>query len=418
MAESSRTYALHVVSRWLKTGAFPDRLIAADAPDRAFVMEIVYGVVRYRRLLLWVVDRCVARRPNDVVLAALMVGCYQLLFMDRVPAYAAVNETVAAAGRKRPFAGFLNAVLRRMDREREELRREIRGLPLAIRESHPEVLVERWAAAFGPEAAASLCRWNNMPAEVGIRIATGDVGIDRFREQLAAAGIEAALHPADPERFLVLPRGCSVASLPGYAEGHFVVQDPATAMAARLLDVQPGSRVLDACAAPGGKAMLIAEQLGPDGRLVAMDLHEDRLVRLRANLKRTRHAAVDLVRGDAADPPASLVERAPFDRILLDVPCTNTGVIRRRADARWRFSPERLADLVRSQQRILARAAGLLAPGGVLVYSTCSLEPEENEGIVQPWLARHPGLELDREWRSLPPRSQMDGAYAAVIRRR
>jgi len=408
---------MRVVSRWLKSGAFPDRLIPADADDRAFVMEVVYGVVRHRRLLQWVVDRCVERTPTDVVLAALLVGCYQLLFMNRVPAYAAVNETVAATGRKKPYAGFLNAVLRRVDRERDDLQREIRGLPLAVRQSHPDLLVERWIEAFGPEATEALCRWNNMPAEVSIRVTTEPVGINEFREQLLADGIETTPHPASPERFLVLPRGCSVPALAGYDEGRFVVQDPATAMAVQLLDPQPADRVLDTCAAPGGKAMLIAERLGPAGRLVAMDLHEDRLVRLRANLKRTQHAEVDILRGDAADPPVSLVEGEPFDRILLDVPCTNTGVIRRRADARWRFAPDRMAALARTQQRILARAAELLAPGGMLVYSTCSFEPEENEGVVHPWLAAQADFKLQQEWRSLPPGSHMDGAYAAVIRR-
>jgi 16S rRNA (cytosine967-C5)-methyltransferase len=235
---------------------------------------------------------------------------------------------------------------------------------------------------------------------------------------LKEAGIEAKPHAADPQRFLVLPRGCAVPALPGYGEGRFMVQDPATCLAVDLLDLQPGHNVLDACAAPGGKAVLAAERIGPTGRLVAMDLHEDRIALLRRNLERTGHPEVEIVRGNAARMPESAPESGPFDRILLDVPCTNTGVLRRRPDARWRFNPARLSALAGTQRRMLASVALRLAPRGVLVYSTCSLEKEENEDAVQSLLDSQPGFEFWAERRSIPPLAGMDGAYAAAIRRR
>jgi len=417
MNPSPRGHAIRVLAEWLKTGAFPDRLIGDGVPDRALVMEIVLGVVRYRRLLRWIVDRYVVRAPDNLGLAGLLAGCYQILRMDRIPDHASVNETVAAVGRRAGTAGLLNAVLRRVSREREQIQREIRRLPLAVRESHPDELVDRWVSAFGPEATEALCRWNNTPAEVNIRVTERADGADAFRNELLAAGIETAPHSADPEHFLVLPRGCRVSRLPGYDDGRFIVQDPATCAAVRLLDVREGHRVLDACAAPGGKTVLIAEQLGKAGHLVALDLHEDRIGRLRENLARAGYPDTEVMQGDAARLSEETMGSRPFDRILLDVPCTNTGVIRRRPDARWRFSSKRLEVLTRSQQRILAHAAGLLAPGGILVYSTCSLEREENEAVVRNWLEAGTGFALLREWRSVPPNSRMDGAYAAAVRR-
>ncbi|OPZ04079.1 MAG: Ribosomal RNA small subunit methyltransferase B [candidate division BRC1 bacterium ADurb.BinA292] len=227
--------------------------------------------------------------------------------------------------------------------------------------------------------------------------------------------MEPTPHPYAPDECWVIPPGWAVPDLPGYAEGVFTVQDPATLAAVRLLDPQPGETVWDACAAPGGKAALIADRMDGRGRLFATDRYDDRLERLRDNLRRLQLAEVTVQKIDLRAPGEAADLPAEFDRILLDVPCSNTGVLRRKPDARWRFSGDRLADLVELQGVLLDRCASRLKKGGVLVYSTCSLEADENQSHLQRWLARRPEFRLEREVVLFPPRSRTDGAYAARL---
>jgi len=211
-----------------------------------------------------------------------------------------------------------------------------------------------------------------------------------------------------------------VPDLPGYSDGWFVVQDAATAIAVSFLDVRPGHRVLDLCAAPGGKTSALADQMRGRGVLVAVDRRADRLLLLRDTLSRLRLDAVRVEDADGTDHRAmqDLMNRHGifgFDRILLDAPCTNTGVLRRRVEARWRFSKQRLNNAARLQKQLLNGCAGLLAPGGVLVYSTCSLEPEENSGLISGWVKENPEYSLQRTRLNIPPHQDMDGAFAAQI---
>ena len=211
----------------------------------------------------------------------------------------------------------------------------------------------------------------------------------------------------------MVPHGMRVESVQGYHEGLFVVQDPATLASVALLDVEPGMTVLDACAAPGGKTAQIAARMRGKGRLVAMDKHADRITLLRSTLARTHLEWVEVVECDAVVPAAG--EAILFDRILLDVPCSNTGVLRRRPDARWRFSDRRQQKLCAVQQAMLANMLRRLAPGGRLVYSTCSLEPEENLRQVELALAKMPDVRLEKTAERLPTRDSTDGAFAAAI---
>ncbi|MBN1269838.1 MAG: 16S rRNA (cytosine(967)-C(5))-methyltransferase RsmB [Kiritimatiellae bacterium] len=410
---NSRLAAARVVCRQIESEAFPDRELDAVANDRAFVTEIVLGVTRQRRALRWLLRRMVKKAPPPDVESVLLVGLYQLLFMRDVEAYAAVNETVEAAkavgGRR--TADFVNAVLRRADRERVKLRRAFSGAPPGLRVSHPDVLLARWTKHFGRKAAWRLCKWNNQPADVVIRVRTGLTDLTDFRRQFEAAGVKAEPHPYRPEEFLVLPRGVTISRLPGYREGFFTVQDPATTLAVDLLAPRPGERILDACAAPGGKTVMIADRMGGKGDLVAMDLHKDRLAVLKENLKRAACGWAQVVEGDAS----AWKGQNGFDGILLDVPCSSTGVIRRRPDARWRFSVARLKALTKTQAGILDNAAALVRPGGRIVYSTCSLEPEENSELVSSWAASRPGFRVGTTTQLLPPVSETDGAFAAVL---
>ncbi len=421
--ESPRGAAARIVARWLGTGAFPDRLLDATSVERGLVDELVYGVVRWRRALDFLMGRLARRRADRNTTAFAWVGLYQLLFADGVPDHAAVFETVEAArGVLRADArGFVNAVLRRAQREREALRGALAAQPSAVRLSHPDALWRRWEGRYGAADAVRLCEWNNARAETFVRVAQTWSGAGRFVELCAERGIEAAdAGHADCYR---IGRGVRVPDLPGFAEGAFTVQDPATLTAPALLDAQPGERVLDLCAAPGGKTVILAESVGENGIVAAVDVHEDRLERLRETLARCAPNRVKAARADARDFDATVaaLEGAAlpieYDAVLVDAPCTNSGVIRRRPDARWRFSEERLARLLPTQRALLETAARLAAAGGRIVYGTCSLEPEENERVVDAFLRDHPDFAPCETRALFPPDSQTDGAYAALLRR-
>jgi len=285
---NTRALAAEIVDRWLRTHAFPDRLLESVSADRAFVMEVVYGVVKRRRSLEWVVHRCARRTPDPGVMATLMVGLYQILCMDHVAPYAAVNETVEAikieTARKsgvahRGIVGFVNGVLRAALRDRESLMHDIESESLGIRESHPDELVRRWTEGFGDRRALKLCQWNNGRPEVCLRLNRRKTTVPAFVKLLAERSVSAKPHPFAPTECLVLchaPRTADsaapehtdhdataprrIADLPGYANGLFNIQDPSTLTAVKLLNPQPGELVLDACASPGGKTVIIAER--------------------------------------------------------------------------------------------------------------------------------------------------------------
>ena len=387
---NSRRAAAFVVARWIATHGHLGEMLP-EGPDRAFVQDLVYVTVRRFRALRSVLGRFVERWPKGELEALLLVGAAQILYMPEVPDFAAVNETVTAAKScpNRSIAKVVNGVLRNLIRQREEIEAYLKSAPLAERESFPNGLVKRWVERYGEADAERLCRWHNEPAETWL-----------------------AFRPGAAEPFVRLERGRKVADVDGYAEGAFIVQDPATAGAIELLDVKPGQRVLDFCAAPGGKTVQIAWRLGDraEGRkLVAQEVNNARRRRLETNLKRV---GLDWVESVAK------VGDGMFDRVLVDVPCSNTGVLRRRPDARWRWTHERLDELVGLQREILAAAAEHVVDGGVLVYSTCSSEPEENGNQVAAFLAVHPGFEEIGRKESVPFLTGHDGAFACALRRR
>lgn len=413
---STRGQAAAIIARWLATGDFPNLMLEDVREHRAFLMELVYGIVRWKRFLDWVIARYVRRSPNHSQQAFLLVGLYQILKMTEVASYAAVHETVEAAkaalGARQ--ADFVNALLRRTLREKDALLAELNRQPLGIRQSHPDDLLERWIRHFGSVPAEALCAWNNQRADVIIRVNQLKTTPEAYLKTLTALGVEDQVLPHSFPACFTLAHGVRVEDLPGYREGHFMVIDPAAVQAVDLLDPQPGDHILDACAAPGGKTALIAERLRLKGQLVAMDLRADRLPRLRANLERLGcDAFVKVVQGDARRLRPESFGR--FDRILLDVPCSNTGVIRRKPDVRWRFSKASLKRLVVTQRELLERMAGLVKRGGCIVYSTCSLEPEENEVLVSAWLKSHPELTIRCSQQSFPPDSGRDGACAVLL---
>lgn len=413
---ASRILATRILVRWLERRDFPDRLLPEAAEDRGFVMDMVFGTVRYWRTLEWVLARHVKRRPAPELRAALLLGAHQILFMEDVADHAALHATVESVKHGQSGqSGFVNAVLRSILREREEILAELAEAPLAVRTSHPDALVDRWTAVHGASDTAALCDWNNQPAQTVVALLPdANISAADLLSRWQAAGVAADKHPAH-EDCLVVGHGHRVEELEGYKEGFFVPQDAATLAAVELLKAAPGQRILDACAAPGGKTGQIAARMERCGELVAMDLHDDRLSRLEENLRRLRlDQWVRVLPGDSGQ--AEVMEPLGlFDRILLDAPCTNSGVLRRRPDARWRFSAARLRTMVAQQRRLLLNLLPHLATGGRLVYSTCSLEPEENQELIAAILAECHGFKIAAARSRFPPRDNTDGAFACAI---
>lgn len=392
-----------------------------SAPDRRLLQELVYGVVRAQATLDWMIDRKTAGRPQKPLLRTLLqLGLYQMFWLDRVPNYAAVNETVELA-KKRGFssqAGFINAVLRGYGREREQT---VAGLALLKKEqpalgySHPQWLYDRWLARFGADKAVQLMDWDNTPPPTFARLNTlrGNVGdLTAHWQTEHVECVPKMCDWLDTGTVFELKNHPPLATLPSFQKGLFYLQDPSTLLSVAALAPKPGETVLDACAAPGGKTAFIAQWMNNQGRLVAEDMDTMRLKLVEENCARLGVTCAT-IQPSTLTAPTGL----QFDRILVDAPCSNTGVMRRRVDLRWRLRPEEIARLSRCQSGILRQCAGQLKPGGTLVYSTCSLEPEENQEVVHTFLKENPDYTLASERSLAPFTDAVDGAYTACLRR-
>ena len=377
--------------------------------DTAMLQSLVFGVLRNMTLLdHWAAELSNGRSIDTGTRTVVRLGLAQLLLLEMSP-HAAVNETVALAGHAR---GFVNAILRRADRERVALLGQREALPTNVRCSHPRWLVQRWEQQYGIVAAAAICAWNQLPAPVIVR-ANGLAKVPFVPgSDASAVGASIASLKSLAGSFYLCP------TLPreALAAGQCYAQDPSTALAPLLLAPQSGDAVLDACAAPGGKTAILAQLMRNEGKIIATDVSMPRLQRLSDNLDRMQVTNVQALRHDWADgnslPPKVT---ANFDRILLDVPCSNTGVMRRRIDVRWRIEPETFAAQARTQLDLLQACILALKPGGTLVYSTCSIDREENEGVIERALANTPGLKLVETQQLLPHRDGVDGAFAAKL---
>ena len=410
--------AARVLAEWMECGNFPDRKLADIDKDLPFIMELVHGCIRKYGILRWVINQWVHKQPSDLTLAILHIGIYQLMFMENVAVYAAINECVEASKRQPNGMGaakLVNAILRRFDRESAQVVEALASQPDFIQFSHPEELFQRWIHRYGIKSTHMLATWNNQIPNTIIRLNKEKVEADAFVEALQKMQIEPVLHPqSDKEIFFILPRGVGVPEIPGYQQGWFIVQDPSTIHAVNLLDPKTSEKVLDACASPGGKSVLIAERMQSAAGLTVMELHEDRLPRLEDNLMRMNISKAQIIQGDARYPKQSLKDKL-FDAILLDVPCSNSGVLQRRSDARWRINQERLKALNTLQYDILNGCAHYVASGGRMVYSTCSLEYEENEGLIDKWIKKNPDFFLKDSIKILPWEAGSDGSFSALL---
>ena len=408
--------------------SFERRVSPVDARDRRWTQELLYGMLRRRAwvdaLLIERVRGGLARLDPDVT-DLLRLGAYQLLAMRSVPAYAAIAQTVELTKRRHGMGAskLVNAVLRRIDRERDDLVVAKPGDPvdaLALEYSHPRWLVARWVARWGAAETEQLLSRNNTEAPTIVR----PYGV--VREQLEAMLEGADIHPTDAplaRDSLQLPPGVALTSLGAFRQGLFFVQDPASTLVTQYACVPAGSTVADLCAAPGGKSLELSRTASV---VYTADRSAVRLQRMLANYRRLEPSNVVSLVADARAPAIR-----PVDVVLVDVPCTGTGTFRRHPDARWRLKVGDLAAMGALQQSILDASAVVVKPGGLLVYSTCSLEPEENDAQVESFLAERPDWSLEPppvgvvpaevidagRLRVLPQRHGVDGAFAARLRR-
>ncbi|MEW6332195.1 MAG: 16S rRNA (cytosine(967)-C(5))-methyltransferase RsmB [Pseudomonadota bacterium] len=427
-----RALAAQVVEQVVVRARYLDAALAeilerAPARDGALVQEMSYGTLRWFDQLATVaalfLDKPLKQKDQDVY-ALLLVGLYQLRFM-RVARHAAVKETVEAAqALKKPWAkNLLNACLRGALREEARVQAAIAASPGAAF-SHPAWLLEEIKRHW-PDNWAAILVANNERPPMALRVNLRHQSREQYLARLAEAGLAASAH-AFSDTAVILESPVAVSQLPGFAQGDVSVQDAAAQLAAPLLDARAGERVLDACAAPGGKTGQLLEQAAL-AELVALDREPARVKLIEENLTRLKLGAKTVV-GDAANP-ASWWDGRPFDRILADVPCSATGVIRRHPDIKVRRQPGDLPRLVATQQQILEGLWPLLKPGGKLLYVTCSILPDENENRVTAFLQRHPDATEDVLTTDagrartvgrqiVPGEAGMDGFYYARLRKK
>ncbi|WP_199248138.1 16S rRNA (cytosine(967)-C(5))-methyltransferase [[Phormidium] sp. ETS-05] len=407
--------------------------------------ELVYGCVRRTRTLDAVIDRLAKKpahqQPPDLR-TILHLGLYQILYLNHIPAAVAVNTTVELAKHNHlsGLAPLVNAILRRATRLGSlEKILDLRNLPeplsgietaqrLGILHSYPDWMVEDWLSQLGAVETEQLCQWFNKSPTIDLRINPLKTSLVEVEAALMAAGVEVVPIPHLPQGLRLTGGAGAVENLPGYAQGWWVVQDASAQLVGHLLDPQPDSVVIDACAAPGGKTTHIAELMGDTGKIWACDKTASRLKKVGENVMRLQLRSIHIFCGDSRHQPDF---NNLADRVLLDAPCSGLGTLHRRPDARWRQTPERFQELSQLQGQLLTQAAGWVKPGGLLVYSTCTLHPQENEVVIQDFLSRHPNWAIEppppgnpaapfaapQGWVKIwPHRHNMDGFFMVRLR--
>ena len=450
-----------------------DRLLGQnplESRDRRLFTEVVYGAVRRMRTLDAVIDAlakksALGQPPNLRVV--LHVGLYQILFLDHIPSSAAVDTTVELAKGNGlvGLAGFVNGLLRRLVRELEVGAGDdggngndggvgvgdndgdgvgVRKNDALLRLTHPTLdvvgrlgvgysfpdwLVALWVGQFGVEETELLCEWMNQPPHLDLRVNGRRGSFESLEQILGTLDVVVSRIPGVPMGLRLSHSPGPIQEMPGFAAGEWMVQDASAQLVGYLVDPQPGEVVADLCAAPGGKSVHLAELMGDVGRVIALDKTGSRLKKVQQNVDRMGITSIEMLEGDAREVRTW---DGMCDRVLVDAPCSGLGTLNRHADARWRQSPESIETLVVLQGEILTSAARWVKPGGRLVYSTCTLHPAENEGVVKSFLAAHPGWAIDRVeegnpvfplmevdgWvRVVPHRQDMDGFFMVRLRR-
>jgi 16S rRNA (cytosine967-C5)-methyltransferase len=419
----ARSCAYTVLRRVFERGAYADEALQAesrelDARDRALAMRLAYGAVQRKGTLDHLIEALAGRtveRLDPPLLAALRLGLYELLYLGGSPDYAVVGDAVELAKRDaRAGHGLVNAVLRRAAREGADALLGDLGdatpEQAAIKHSHPPWIARLWWQALGAEEALALMAADNEPGEVALRANTLRMDANALAAELP---VSTHVDPQIPEA-LVLDQPLDIHASPLWNAGAFVAQSRGAMLVARTLAPQPGERVLDLCAAPGGKSTHLAALMGGSGEVLAVERNRRRAGAL---VRTAERLGASNVRVELADATVTRTEGAVFDRVLVDPPCSGLGTLQARPDLRWRVTPEAIAEMSRMQAKILAAGAAALRPGGVLVYSTCTISATENERLLDAFLGSNPDFGLDETLMTLPHRDHTAGFFIARLRR-
>jgi 16S rRNA (cytosine967-C5)-methyltransferase len=445
--QGPRYIAIEVLCRWEQSRLPVDQvidkifsnIILDDPRDRQLALSMVYGVIRWRGYLDWVIgefSQYPLAKMKLRTLQGLRVGIFQLFFLDRVPASAAINETVQALKEmKQPkwLTGFVNGILRNVKRQLPDIATPFNKmqLPEAAMLSHPEWLIRRWKNRYGDKLAYTICLENNKEAHLCLRTNTTLTITEELLEKFENAGLHAEQGKYSPLAVRLIDYHGPVTNIPGFAEGLFQVQDEAAQLASLLLGPLEKNSYLDGCAGLGGKTSQLAQVMPAEGKLFAIEPNIERVKKLRDNLARLRlDTSVTIIEGTINSLLPDMKEK--FAGVLIDAPCSGLGVIRRNPDIRWNRTPDDLLRYQDKQSAILDSGAQLLAPGGTLAYITCSTEPEENEEVIHRFLTKHSRflvsscrdmlpesasilVDDDGFFRTLPGQDDLDGFFAARL---
>lgn len=404
----AREVALEILTRVEQDRSYSNLLLnkslqkhGLDAKEAGLVTELVYGTIQRLNTIDYFLNKFVSKglvKLEPWVRNLLRLSFYQLYYLDRIPSHAAVNEAVNLAKKRghQGISGMVNGVLRSVLRQKDQL-----ALPeglepaarIALEQSHPEWMVRRWMETYGEEAAESMCAANNRPPHASARVNRLKHTPEEMLARMAEAGLSAAPSRLAPAG-IVVEGGGNLAATPWYAAGEITVQDESSMLVAEAVQPEPGMAVLDCCAAPGGKTTHLAERMENRGEIVACDVHEHKERLISEQAERLGLSCIRTVVSDAKDLPRQF-EAGRFDRILLDAPCSGLGVIRRKPDLKWSKREEEIREIQTVQREILEAVHPLLKPGGILVYSTCTTEPEENERAIAAFLENHRDFQPD-----------------------
>lgn len=438
---NARTKIIEILTKVDTRQAYSDKLLDRELlnmedVDRRFVTEIVNGVLRWRLKLDWYLNQLYLGEYDNLITDVknnLRSSVYQLTYLDKIPAYAVLYEAVEIAKAKfnQKTANLVNAILRnflRQYKKFEFLETQLEILDkLSIRYSHPKWMVQRWIEYWGVDEVKLLCDANNSRPRLSVRLNEQLAERDTLYRLLEENQISYEVHP-DFNNFIWIDNFQDFRKLDLIKRGWVSVQDISTGLPVILLDIQPGEQVLDMCAAPGGKAGYIAEKLQGKGKLITLDLHVSRLQLLRENLQKLKYHSFQAIAADAVSLPL----RESFDKILIDAPCSGFGVLNKRVDLRWKRTEQDILNMKNLQLSLLESAAAVLKPDGKLVYSTCTIEPEENEVNVKEFLENHPEFEMVKLERTIPlayvsdyyyirtfpHKHHMDGSFAVLLQKK
>ena len=402
---SPRQLILKLLDRHEQTDSYADLVLENELQkqrlseqDKALVQEIFFGVIRGRKRLDWLIHQFYQgsyEKAPRFIRHILQSSLYQLLYMDRIPDYAAIHEAVALAILKGgPYwARKINAILRSFQRDRHRITLPDRTSQpmefIAVQYSHPEWMVARWIKRWGIEETISLCEANNTHPHLSLRVNRLKTTVAELQNLLSQFNVPTTPSPFS-ENFLQAERLPDLSQFEPFQQGLFSIQDVSAGLACELLTPQPGEKIIDLCAAPGGKTTYIAELIGDQGNVFAVDRNLSRLRLIRHHLSRLGCRSIHLVQADGAQFSCQNA-----DRVIVDAPCSGLGVLAKRVDLRWKRRPEQIEELSHLQLQLLINASKLVKRGGVLVYCTCTIEPEENEEVVQKFLQQHKQFRLD-----------------------